>query len=96
MTQAPSWTSSSRGSHDGLRHFPVEAVRATKQVLIDLTLPDAEATRADARPFQQLDRSDTAQGRIADPWAGRARPRRPHRIPLTRPADWVQPAATPR
>src|SRR6201991_1417096 len=34
--------------------FPVEALRATKQVLNELTLPDADATRADARRFQHL------------------------------------------
>jgi enoyl-CoA hydratase/carnithine racemase len=44
--------------------FPVEAVRATKQVLNELTLPDADATRADARRFQQLVRSDTVQARM--------------------------------
>jgi enoyl-CoA hydratase/carnithine racemase len=45
--------------------FPVEAVRGTKQVLSELTLPDADATRADARRFQQLVRSDTVKARMA-------------------------------
>jgi enoyl-CoA hydratase/carnithine racemase len=45
--------------------FPVEAVRSTKQVLNELTLPDADATRADARRFQQLVRSETVTARIA-------------------------------
>jgi enoyl-CoA hydratase/carnithine racemase len=45
--------------------FPVEGVRATKRVLGELTLPDREATRADARSFQQLVRSDTVQARMA-------------------------------
>ena len=45
--------------------FPVEAVRSTKQVLSELTLPDAAATRADARRFQQLVRSDTVKARMA-------------------------------
>jgi enoyl-CoA hydratase/carnithine racemase len=45
--------------------FPVEAVRATKQVLSGLTLPDADATRADARRFQQLVGSDTVKARMA-------------------------------
>jgi enoyl-CoA hydratase/carnithine racemase len=45
--------------------FPVEAVRATKQVLNEMTLPDADATRADARRFQQLVRSDTVKARMA-------------------------------
>jgi enoyl-CoA hydratase/carnithine racemase len=45
--------------------FPVEAVRVTKQVLNELTLADADATRADARRFQQLVRSDTVKARMA-------------------------------
>jgi enoyl-CoA hydratase/carnithine racemase len=45
--------------------FPAEAVRSTKQVLNELTLPGAEAIRADARRFQQLVRSDTVQARAA-------------------------------
>jgi enoyl-CoA hydratase/carnithine racemase len=45
--------------------FPVDAVRSTKQVLNDLTMPDADAIRADARRFQQLVRSDTVQARSA-------------------------------
>ena len=45
--------------------FPVEAVRVTKQVLSELTLPDADATRADARRFQQLVRSDPVKVRMA-------------------------------
>jgi enoyl-CoA hydratase/carnithine racemase len=45
--------------------FPVEGVRTTKQALGELTLADAEATRADARRFQQLVRSDTVQARMA-------------------------------
>ena len=34
--------------------FPAEAVRSTKQVLNELTLPAADAIRADARRFHQL------------------------------------------
>jgi enoyl-CoA hydratase/carnithine racemase len=45
--------------------FPAEAVRSTKQVLNELTLPGAEAIRADARRFQQLVRSDIVQARAA-------------------------------
>ena len=45
--------------------FPAEAVRSTKRVLNELTLPDADAIRADARRFQQLVRSDTVQARAA-------------------------------
>jgi enoyl-CoA hydratase/carnithine racemase len=45
--------------------FPVDAVRSTKQVLNDLTMPDADAIRADAKRFQQLVRSDTVKARSA-------------------------------
>ena len=45
--------------------FPVDAVRSTKHVLNDLTMPDADAIRADARRFQQLVRSDTVKARSA-------------------------------
>jgi enoyl-CoA hydratase/carnithine racemase len=45
--------------------FPADAVRSTKQVLNELTLPGANAMRADARPFQQLVRSDTVKARLA-------------------------------
>jgi hypothetical protein len=42
--------------------FPAEAVRSTKQVLNELTLPGADAIRADARRFQHLLRSDAVKG----------------------------------
>lgn len=45
--------------------FPADGVRSAKQVLNALTMPDADAIRADARQFQQLVRSDTVQARIA-------------------------------
>ena len=45
--------------------FPAEAVRSTKRVLNELTLPGADALRADARRFQQLVRSDTVKARTA-------------------------------
>ncbi len=45
--------------------FPADAVRSTKQVLNELTLPGADAIRADARRFQQLVRSDTVKARLA-------------------------------
>ncbi len=45
--------------------FPADAVRTTKQILNELTLPAADAIRADARQFQQLVRSDTVQTRMA-------------------------------
>jgi enoyl-CoA hydratase/carnithine racemase len=45
--------------------FPAEAVRSTKQVLNELTLPGADAIRADARRFQHLVRSDAVKGRLA-------------------------------
>ena len=45
--------------------FPAEAVRTAKRVLNDLTLPGADAIRADARRFRQLVVSDAAKGRTA-------------------------------
>jgi enoyl-CoA hydratase/carnithine racemase len=71
--------------------FPADAVRSAKRVLNELTLPGADAIRADARRFRQLVASDTAKGCTAalftqgpaDPWPARTRPRRPHRSPLT-------------
>jgi enoyl-CoA hydratase/carnithine racemase len=45
--------------------FPAEAVRSAKRVLSELTLPGADAIRADARRFRQLVASDTAQARTA-------------------------------
>ena len=45
--------------------FPADAVRSAKRVLNELTLPGADAIRADARRFQQLVVSDTAQARTA-------------------------------
>jgi enoyl-CoA hydratase/carnithine racemase len=45
--------------------FPADAVRSTKQVLNQLTLPGADAIRADARRFQQLVASETVKARAA-------------------------------
>jgi enoyl-CoA hydratase/carnithine racemase len=45
--------------------FPADAVRSTKQVLNELTLPGADAIRADARRFRQLVGSATATARTA-------------------------------
>ena len=45
--------------------FPADAVRSAKRVLNELTLPGADAIRADARRFHQLVTSDAAQGRTA-------------------------------
>jgi enoyl-CoA hydratase/carnithine racemase len=45
--------------------FPVDAVRSAKRALNELTLPGADAIRADARRFRQLVASDTAQDRTA-------------------------------
>ena len=45
--------------------FPTDAVRSTKQVLNELTVPGADAIRADARRFQQLVGSDTVKARAA-------------------------------
>ena len=45
--------------------FPADAVRSAKRVLNELTLPGADAIRADARRFRQLVASDTAKVRTA-------------------------------
>jgi enoyl-CoA hydratase/carnithine racemase len=45
--------------------FPAEAVRSAKGALNELTLPGADAIRADARRFRQLVASDPAQDRTA-------------------------------
>ena len=44
--------------------FPADAVRSAKRVLNELTLPGADAIRADARRFQHLVVSDAAQGAL--------------------------------
>jgi enoyl-CoA hydratase/carnithine racemase len=64
--------------------FPVAAVRATKQRLGELTLPDADAIRADASRFQQLVRSDTVQARIATLFAQGLQTRGPLELDLGR------------
>ena len=45
--------------------FPADAVRATKQVLNELTLPAADAFRADAKRFQHFVTSDTVRTRMS-------------------------------
>ena len=45
--------------------FPADAVRTAKRALNELTLPAADAIRADARRFRQLVISDAAQARTA-------------------------------
>ena len=45
--------------------FPADAVRTAKRVLNELTMPGADAVRADARRFRQLVVSDAAQARTA-------------------------------
>ena len=45
--------------------FPADTVRSAKRVLNELTMPGADAIRADARRFHQLVVSDAAQGRTA-------------------------------
>ena len=45
--------------------FPADGVRTAKRVLNELTMPSADATRADARRFHQLVISDAAQDRTA-------------------------------
>src|SRR5689334_1584403 len=62
--------------------FPAEAVRSTKRVLDELTLPGADAIRADARRFQQLVRSDTVQARAATLFAQGLQTRGPLELDL--------------
>ncbi|GAA0947955.1 enoyl-CoA hydratase/isomerase family protein [Virgisporangium aurantiacum] len=62
--------------------FPAEAVRATKQVLNELTLPAADAIRADARLFQQLVRSDAVKARLATLFAQGLQTRGPLELDL--------------
>jgi enoyl-CoA hydratase/carnithine racemase len=64
--------------------FPAQAVRSTKQVLNELTLPDADAIRADARRFQQLVRSDTVSARMATLFAQGLQTRGPLELNLGR------------
>jgi enoyl-CoA hydratase/carnithine racemase len=45
--------------------FPAEGVRTAKQVLNEVTMPAADAIRADAVRFRQLVTSDAATGRTA-------------------------------
>jgi enoyl-CoA hydratase/carnithine racemase len=49
--------------------FPADAVLTAKRVLNELTMPGADAIRADARRFRRLVVSDAAQDRTAAPFA---------------------------
>jgi enoyl-CoA hydratase/carnithine racemase len=62
--------------------FPADAVRSTKRVLNELTLPGADAIRADARRFQQLVGSDTAKARTATLFARGLQTRGPLELDL--------------
>jgi enoyl-CoA hydratase/carnithine racemase len=62
--------------------FPAEAVRSTKRVLNELTLPDADAIRADARRFQQLVGADTVKARAATLFAQGLQTRGPLELDL--------------
>src|SRR5690349_5318519 len=62
--------------------FPADAVRSTKQVLNDLTMPGADAIRTDARRFQQLVRSDTVKARLATLFAQGLQTRGPLELDL--------------
>jgi enoyl-CoA hydratase/carnithine racemase len=62
--------------------FPAEAVRSTKQVLNELTLPGADAIRADAGRFQQLVGSDTVKARLATLFAQGLQTRGPLELDL--------------
>jgi enoyl-CoA hydratase/carnithine racemase len=62
--------------------FPAEAVRSTKKVLNELTLPGADAIRADARRFHQLVGSDTVKARLATLFAQGLQTRGPLELDL--------------
>jgi enoyl-CoA hydratase/carnithine racemase len=62
--------------------FPAEAVRSTKRVLNGLTLPGADAIRADARRFHQLVGSDTVKARTATLFAQGLQTRGPLELDL--------------
>jgi enoyl-CoA hydratase/carnithine racemase len=62
--------------------FPAQAVRSTKQVLNDLTLPGPNAIRADARRFHQLVGSDTVKARTATLFAQGLQTRGPLELDL--------------
>ena len=62
--------------------FPADAVQSTKHVLNELTLPGADAIRADARRFQQLVASDTAKTRTATLFAQGLQTRGPLELDL--------------
>jgi enoyl-CoA hydratase/carnithine racemase len=65
-----------------IARFPAEAVRSTKQAINALTLPPADAIRADAQRFQQLVRSDTVQARVAAMFAQGMQTRGPLELDL--------------
>ncbi len=62
--------------------FPADAVRSTKRVLSELTLPGADAIRADARRFHQLVGSDTVKARTATLFARGLQTRGPLELDL--------------
>jgi enoyl-CoA hydratase/carnithine racemase len=64
--------------------FPADAVRSTKQRLGELTLPDPDAIRADARLFQQLVRSETVEARMSTLFAQGLQTRGPLELDLGR------------
>jgi len=62
--------------------FPADGVLSAKQALNELTLPGADAVRADARRFQQLVRSDAATARTASLFAQGLQTRGPLELDL--------------
>jgi enoyl-CoA hydratase/carnithine racemase len=62
--------------------FPPEAVRTAKRVLNELTMPDADAIRADARRFRQLVVSDAARQRTTELFAQGLQTRGPLELDL--------------
>jgi enoyl-CoA hydratase/carnithine racemase len=62
--------------------FPPEAVRTAKRVLNELTMPDADAIRADARRFRQLVVADAARQRTTELFAQGLQTRGPLELDL--------------
>jgi enoyl-CoA hydratase/carnithine racemase len=62
--------------------FPADAVRSAKRELNELTMPGADAIRADARRFRQLVTTDIAQARTAALFAQGLQTRSPLELDL--------------
>ena len=71
--------------------FPAEAVRTAEQVLNELTLPGADAIRADGRRFHQLVADGEELGAVRG--AGLHTPDTPHALIATEPTSHCLPSS---